>query len=65
MRNRVNQREDRERKKAAAFLNQPAAQDENQCLTPRSHERPKSIDETFLIKTITDLALVGSSADSH
>ena len=50
---------------APAFLNQPAAQNENQYLTPRSAGRNRSIDEDILIRAITDLALVGSSADSR
>ena len=66
--NRENQRKVRKRKKAAtaaASFNQPATQNENQYLTSRSAGRPKSIDEDILIKTKTDLPLVGSSAESR
>lgn len=66
--NRENQRKVRERKKAAtaaASFNQLATQNENQYLTSRSAGRPKSIDEDILIKTKTDLPLVGSSAESR
>ena len=66
--NRENQRKVRERKKAAtaaASFNQLATQNENQYLTSRFAGRPKSIDEDILIKTKTDLPLVGSSAESR
>ena len=43
---------------AAASLNQPAAQNENQYLTSHSAGRPKFTDEDILIKAIADLALV-------
>ena len=66
-RNHVNQKKARERKKEAAALNQtlPAAQDESECVTPRSAGRPTIIDDDILIKTITDMALIGSSVYSR